>query len=366
MPTSRPWRAGTGNDTIYIDLSLPSGSYDLAGGNDTLIFSDFGGTVTAANVESILGKLGNDKVTLSTSGPAEIDLGDGNDTLILASGGNTVTMLNVETVTGGAGNDLIILGATYTGGTIDLGGGSDMLQINASGATVTVNGIESIAGGWGSDVITFSQAYTSGEIDLDDGDDKVSFANFANTATIINAETIVGGSQDDRIILRNGWTGGTVSLGLGNDYLSFTGGGTLSVSGARDGHRLCRHGRRDHHRLWCHHLARSRRRPRHSVMDRQYIGDGECLRRRVDLGWLGGRLHHLHAAITGAHINLGDGTDRLALYALDNNTLTVSGVESISGGISSDVIVINSATYAGYVNLDAGIDTIELPHPETQ
>ena len=59
-------------------------------------------------------------------------------------------------------------------------------------------------------------------------------------------------------------------------------------------------------------------------------------------------------------INLGAGADSLILSSAGNNTLTVSAVETITGGSGADVITLGAALVGGIIDLAGGADTLTL------
>ncbi|NTW37481.1 MAG: hypothetical protein HGB17_15475, partial [Syntrophobacteraceae bacterium] len=68
----------------------------------------------------------------------------------------------------------------------------------------------------------------------------------------------------------------------------------------------------------------------------------------------------LGLAQTSGTINLNAGADTLILSSAGNNTLTLSNVETVTGGSLDDQITLASAVTAGVVTLGAGTDTLTL------
>ena len=65
----------------------------------------------------------------------------------------------------------------------------------------------------------------------------------------------------------------------------------------------------------------------------------------------------LGAAISGAAVSLGNGTDTLTL-ADGTNSLTVTGIETITGGTGADTVTVSNAMTAGSLVLGAGNDKL--------
>ena len=59
-------------------------------------------------------------------------------------------------------------------------------------------------------------------------------------------------------------------------------------------------------------------------------------------------------------INLGTGADTLILSSAGANTLTVSSVETLTGGSQIDKITLGAAQVGAVVDLGAGADTLTL------
>ena len=65
-------------------------------------------------------------------------------------------------------------------------------------------------------------------------------------------------------------------------------------------------------------------------------------------------------AIAAGTINLGTGNDTLTLSSAGANTLTVSNVETLTGGTQIDKITLGAAQAGGTIDLGAGADTLTL------
>ncbi|WP_270937766.1 right-handed parallel beta-helix repeat-containing protein [Falsiroseomonas oryzae] len=191
LDTSSPWAApppptGTpGPDDIVLAAPVTGFAIDLGDGADRLTLSSLGpNSLTASNVETLIGGAADDTVTLGTPVSGTVDLGGGADRLILASGGwNTLTVSNVEALVGGRAADTITFATVLTGATIDLSSGTDRVRLSSAGPnTVTVTNTESLVGGRGADRITVT------------GTTPIALDGAAGN------DTLTGGAGADRII----------------------------------------------------------------------------------------------------------------------------------------------------------------------
>ena len=73
----------------------------------------------------------------------------------------------------------------------------------------------------------------------------------------------------------------------------------------------------------------------------------------------GGDLLVLATALSGGAINLGAGTDRLAL-ADGANSLTVTSAETLTGGAGTDLVTLGAAVSGASITLGAGSDRLVL------
>jgi hypothetical protein len=77
-------------------------------------------------------------------------------------------------------------------------------------------------------------------------------------------------------------------------------------------------------------------------------------------GTAAGDLLTLAGAVTGATVDLGAGTDRLALSSAGPNSLSVANVERITGGSAADSVTLATAAKGMVVDLGAGADRLQL------
>jgi DNA-binding protein len=174
-------------------------------GLDMVVFTNDGHTTTLQDVEIVLGGSGAEALTFTDTIEASdvIDLGGGNDSIQLAAGINVLDVANVETVTGTEGTDKLTFVSNLSGETIDLNGGGDDLTLAAGGNTATIqNAANVIAGdgvdnltllgardanvrtGAGADVINASGSTGDNEIRAGLGDDTVTLGGGADTVVI--------------------------------------------------------------------------------------------------------------------------------------------------------------------------------------
>lgn len=193
----------------------------MGGTDDQLTLARGGNTVTAANIETIVG--GNDVVIFSAStAGTDLDLAGGGDRVVLAAGGNTVSVAGIETLTGGSGADKVILSAGLGYDELRLRrAGADTLVISADGATVSVANVESILGDAGDDVITLTGIITGAEIDPGGGTSDVLTTTGNSTLTLANVETVIGGAGSDTITLTGSFDG-AIDLGGNTDQLNLS------------------------------------------------------------------------------------------------------------------------------------------------
>lgn len=214
-------RGGLGNDTIYGDdgldtlrgedgddvlqpnSSLQAGEiYDGGAGNDTLDFSNFGGSyavdlaagtfnvgatsTTLVSIENVNAGSGNDTIQTTANGGEQVWGNGGNDVI----GGG----LNNQTLYGGAGNDSIygdgiVAQGSGVGDLLDGGDGNDHIE----GA----GGSDTMIGGAGNDTLIGDRG-TFGAGDSMDGGadiDTVSYANsFAAVNVTLNSASNTGGT----------------------------------------------------------------------------------------------------------------------------------------------------------------------------
>lgn len=281
------WKAGAGNDTVYVKSSkaltlygeagndvihVSAGSnhvIDVGAGNDTVNLTAgsiktlklVSGTNTVnaskGTITTLTGGTGIDKVNVKGATVSTANLGNGNDVLTVTSG--TVTSANLGagndsvTISGGTIKTLATSSGTNTinvkGGTLTtLKAGSGTDTINVSGGTLTTltgtnyveklnisNGtVNSASLGGGNDVVSMTKG-TLKAVDLGAGNDSLAIsggtittlkANSGNNTLNVKGGTVTtltGGSGND-ILNVSGGTVTTANLGNGNDTLNFSGG----------------------------------------------------------------------------------------------------------------------------------------------
>jgi Ca2+-binding RTX toxin-like protein len=183
--TPPPPPGNGGDDVVRLDAPMSGGTVDLGDGADRLVLSSAGpNTLTASNVEVIIGGNVADTVTLGTAGSVRVDLRGGTDELVLSSAGpNNIAALNVETIRAGSAADTVRLLTAANGTSVDLGGGADRLVLSSAGPnTLTVRDVESVVGGNPGDSVTV----------LGSGPAMVNGA--------AGSDTLTGGGGADRII----------------------------------------------------------------------------------------------------------------------------------------------------------------------
>ncbi|MBR0950712.1 VCBS domain-containing protein [Bradyrhizobium canariense] len=199
---------------------------DLAGGDNTLNFGGGGFTMTALNIQHVVGNSLDNFVTFNNNlTGVSIDLGTGTDHVNLAGGFNSVSLTGVDSVSGSdfsgpASDDTLMLLTDVTGLTIDLGPGINTVTLAAG--TNSLDGlfnINQINGSSTGDVLTLTQQ-TFSTIDMGDGIDTVNFVGTAGTVTVVNAETVNGSIGNDFITIGNTAGTTTVTGGTGADNIT--------------------------------------------------------------------------------------------------------------------------------------------------
>ncbi len=201
---------GDGTDTVDLSQSdeAHGATFATSGSNMVVDFTDINVSITAQNVENVIGTDHEDMFNINRS--ATIDGGDGNDTLLISSSEAvtvnmttkkaqnsemTVSFDNVENFTLTSHDDTFI--GTMDAGTVDMGSGNDAadyseltsgLTITQSSTEVTINstttikGLETLIGSKCNDTINVNSSTSTMAFDGDSGTDKLSFANL-NPAT---------------------------------------------------------------------------------------------------------------------------------------------------------------------------------------
>ncbi|MGY4622578.1 VCBS repeat-containing protein [Bradyrhizobium sp. USDA 4486] len=143
------------DDTLTLLNDVSGLTVNLQGGTNTLDLAAGTNSISAFNVQHIVGTASDDVLTmLNDAGGDTIDLGAGNDTLNLAGFTGGVTVANVEHVNGSAQTDFItdatVIGtATITGGGgadfITLGAATDIVRYTDASESSVATGIDTVA-----------------------------------------------------------------------------------------------------------------------------------------------------------------------------------------------------------------------------
>ena len=230
---------GSGTDTILMKgdgLTVLDTDYAKGGvaGIEVLQFSGTGGDVAnigtgafSVGISTVTGSTGIDSITLSALGALTVNGGGGVDTLTLNStAGSTVTVNGLTTIAAAAitANDAITVGggtAAQVALTVDGGAGTDSVTISNSGTgivTVSVSNIEAVTGGTQADVVTLLGGSAAA----------VTLGNATAGNTVINVgtfgNTITGGTGADtfQFISTTSFANSTVNGGAGVDTVAFT------------------------------------------------------------------------------------------------------------------------------------------------
>ncbi len=289
------WKAGAGNDTIYVKstkaltlygeagndvIHISAGSnhiIDVGAGNDTVNLT--AGTVktlklvsgtntvnaSKGTITTLTGGTGVDKLNVKGATVTTANFGNGNDVLTVTSG--TVTNANlgngndsvtisggtIKTLTASAGNNTVnVKGGTLT--TLKAGSGTD--TINVSGGTLSTltgtnyveklnisNGtVNSASLGGGNDIVSITKG-TLKTVDLGAGNDSVTISGGTITTlkgnsgtNTINVKggtvtTLTGGSGVDTLNFSGGTITNQVNMGAGDDKVNISGGTKIKVAG---------------------------------------------------------------------------------------------------------------------------------------
>ncbi len=73
----------------------------------------------------------------------------------------------------------------------------------------------------------------------------------------------------------------------------------------------------------------------------------------------------LSGAITGGALDLGAGDDTLILANVAANTLTVSNIETLTGGTGNDLVTLGGAFTGAVIDLGSGADSLTLANTGT-
>ena len=242
---------GSGTDSVTLADSgvtmTISAIETVTGGSttDTITITGSGGAISLSSVENLTGSGNDDNVTLTTAlTNGTYNLAGGTDSVVLANGTNSITFTDLERLTGSTGADTIvsnssdISGGTYTGGT-----GTDSLQFTG-GATLTSANLANVSG-WETWVLGTDAVY---DIELNDanvasGETLTIDASAVTTATnaleieLDGKLIITGGAGNDDILGDHGVD--RLKGNTGSDILTGGGGADTAVMlGAMTGYSI--------------------------------------------------------------------------------------------------------------------------------
>lgn len=253
--------------SLDADLAKAYGLTIEGGTGMVLIGSDGADDLTTDGVDLVLGRGGNDRITLTAGSRADvvIDGGDGVDTLTLGTGVTAYgpatdrALQNVERiVVGGSDGAAINLSAQSEALVVDGGGGSDTITGGLGADSVdggagddlfvafAGDGSDVWQGDAGSDTISFDGVAAAMTIDLSAG---IAQSDATGTDTLSGIENAVGGDGNDAILGDGGSNrlsgkGGSDTLtgGGGDDIFCFdevdTNSGPDIITDFRPGDRL--------------------------------------------------------------------------------------------------------------------------------
>jgi hypothetical protein len=231
------------DDTVTVGTISNVGNsvvVDLGAGNDTLTFGSMFQTLTALNVEHIIGNAQDNGLNLSNNVTGlDVDLGGGtNDFINVANGANSLSLTNVENVSttdfgaNPSSDDSLTFLNNVTGVSIDLHGGHNTLNL-AAGASSLANvwNVQQVNGTDFNDTLTLTNGIFPGTgnsavIDLGDGNDTLNFTGNTNVfdVTVNNVENINGSSASETIILGASTGTTTIAGGVGGDFITASAG----------------------------------------------------------------------------------------------------------------------------------------------
>ena len=229
----------SGDIVIVSGVALAGTTINGGAGTDSVQFLNTGGgTISIGAVESVTSTLGavNDSVTLLNAASAAtvgLSLGGGTDTVInLNTAGATVNLTSVESYVGVMGSDTITLGSTAAT-TISGGGGVDVLTLGANIANASVTeggntGSLSINGNIASgDVVTIIGAgtYVTTAVETVNVSSGVAASITADVLLTGVASGVTAG--DNVIYAYTLGANNTASFTLANQTAGTTGGSTL-------------------------------------------------------------------------------------------------------------------------------------------
>jgi hypothetical protein len=353
-----------GNDNITIGAAQTAGTVNLSGTKNTLTLAA-ASTLSVQGVQVLTGD-GKDVITLTGSSNS-ITVGNiaslndsATDTVTLAGSGVTLTVNGMGSLTGGTGNDSVTLGSAWTAGTIDLGGGTNTLNLSTFASTLTIKDVQSLVD-TGLDVVTLG-------------------GSTSNTITVTGTGSLVGGAGSENVTLASAWSGGTLDLGSsGANSLKL---GTLSTLTVKDVQTLVGDGKD------LVTLAGASTAADTITVSNIASLTGSAGTDTVKFGAAGSLTVNAVETVIG-----GTGVDALTL-ANGSNTVTVSGVATVTGGKTdsitlgaplgtatattitvdgvgslagggNDIVTIGAAQTAGTVNLSGSANTLTVAAAST-
>jgi Ca2+-binding RTX toxin-like protein len=398
-----------GDDTLSFtgDLDYVHGmELHMGAGQDTIAVQGSTGSVVLDvwNAEHIYGDAQHDTtVVLNTGGANAISIsaGAGQDAVALnAADYGHLDVAGVEAIYGTNDHQAVRLYGAYDGVSIDLLGGQDTLNLqNAGSVHLYTRGVESLIGGSGVDTIhaamgagqtdiwikdieaiytdpgtsdTVTLQETAGIVTVDLGgteQDMLRLNGASHTVSVAGVDTIAGGAGHQQLDLHGAYDGISVDLAGGNDALHLHSAGASAVhvtgvetvlgsSGLDTVHATMGAGQTD---IWIKDIA--------AIHTDASTSDTVTLQETagivtVDLGGVeqdvlrlngashtvsvagvdtitGGAGHQqldLHGAYDGISVDLAGGNDALHLHSTGASALRVTGVETVLGSSGLDTV----------------------------
>ena len=263
--------------------------------------------------------LSNDMLSLVTAHPSTLAgtlnfkaaINPDNSSAYTPMAGDTFTVMTYTTGTTGTFTINHTLGAGWNVvGTY----GTNSLQL-----TVVQNG-SSVTGSAGNDVFTLAGAQTGLSIIGNGGTDSLKMSGIStdsNSLTLTDISNIMGSDGNDTVTFGSAINNITVDLGLGDDTVNLA--NTNNIQTFQN----------------VEHIV------------------GGSLNDNISssTAW---------AASDNATVDGGGGTDSLTLSGGGANTVTVSNVESITGGTNDDAVTLATAVTSAAINLGGGTDSLTL------
>ena len=343
---------GGGNDSINLLGAVSGSDISLGNGNSTLATGAmFGHTAVEAGG-------GADVLSLGTVTSSTVNLGDGANTLttgdvaygtlLAGAGSNTITlgtaasnsavgMRDSSLVAGDGGNNVTVKGLTSYS-TMQFGSGNDTVSLVANLADHR-HDYNVIDLGEGDNRLSVTGTYRYGSINIGDG------KNTVNGVSLFSSKMILG--DGGNIVNATTVQMSTVSLGLGQDVVTVS-----QLTGSAATRSAFDLGGGNDNFVVSTSAANSDIR----------MGAGDDT---VSFGTSAKAV----TSISNVAVDLGDGTNKLSVYAGTStaaNNLTVSGAVSgdsaMTFGTGADKLTFDNATLTSgmTVNLGAGADTLAL------